>query len=167
MDGTMTMSWESIGKTYLRDTEALLDTIDVGDVFLDFMALDEDADSMSLSALIAESDYTLIDFWTVNCNSCITQSQAIHAEYNELSEKSFDVVAVIGNLKNRQRYESIMWQQGYPWTVLADYRIGKQRGIIWELYGIPRVEGLKVLVNQSGTVLMINPSVADIIAIVG
>lgn len=137
----------------------VLENIKVGGTYVDFTAPDLNDVSINLSSYISKNKLTLIDLWAPWCKPSIQRSKRIMPLYEELNDKEFDVIGVVGDIRNKESYIQAIEEHKYPWTVLSEIN---DNNSIWEKYGIPRSGGQQVLVDNDGKILAINPPPEEI-----
>jgi len=136
-----------------------LENIKVGGAYVDYIAPDLNDVSINLSSCISQNKLTLIDLWAPWCNPSIQRSKRILPLYEELNDKGFDVIGVVGDIRNKESYIQALEEHKYPWTVLSEIN---DKDNIWEKYGIPRSGGRQILVDNKGKILAINPTPNEI-----
>ena len=132
-----------------------LENIKVGGTYVDFTAPDLHDFSINLSSCISKNKLTLIDLWAPWCEASIQRSKRIMPLFEELNEKGFDIIGVVGDISSKESFIQEIEKHKYPWTVLSEIN---DKDNIWEKYGIPRSGGRQFLVDNKGKILAINPT---------
>jgi len=134
----------------------------IGGKYIDFTAVDSLGQEITISSLIEKNKFTLIDLWAPWCAPCIKKSKKIQDIFATIQPKGFDVVAVLGGIRDEQQYFNALKKYNYPWIVLMEL---KDKNRIWEKYNITRAGGSQFLVDQNGNVLAINPELEEFVQI--
>lgn len=93
----------------------------------------------------------LIDFWASWCQPCIDALPDVQNAYRRYSGDGFHVVAISLD-RSRGALDSFMRNNDMPWTHI--YEGGQQLAEMYNVTGIPQT----FLIDQSGTVVAVNPS---------
>lgn len=111
--------------------------------------------SKPLSEIVSTHDYTLLDLWAPWCGPCIRKSKAINENYALVQEKGIEVVSVMGGIASMEKYNTSMEKYNYPWKVYIEI---DNQNHIWQKYGCSQGGGKQVLIDKSGSVIAVNPS---------
>lgn len=136
-----------------------LNNIKVGGQYVDFTAPDSTGKEIAVSSYINKNNLTLVDLWAPWCGPCIKKSKAVQEVYDEIKPKGFDVIAVIGGIKDKDQYFQAIQKFDYPWIMLMELQ---DKNHIWEKYNIGNSGGSQFLINSNGEILAINPSIEQI-----
>jgi len=137
--------------------------IQVGGSYIDFVASDSSGNEVIISTLL-NNRITLIDLWAPWCGPCIKKSQEVQKVYSEINPLGFDVVGVVGGIKNEDQYFNAIRKYNYPWNVLFELQDVNR---IWEKYNISNSGGSQFLINEKGKIIAINPSIEQIKEAIG
>lgn len=138
-----------------------LNTINVGNKYIDFSAPNVEGDTLQLSKII-QSHVSLIDMWGSWCGPCIAKTRLIMPVYEKYKNKGFKLVGVAREFNNTDAVRERIKKEKYSWPNLIDL---DDRLNIWNLYGISNGVGLMVLVDKDGTILAIDPTAKELEAI--
>ena len=133
-------------------------SIEAGKKFIDFTAPDLNGNPITLSSQI-EGKVALLDLWATWCGPCITKSRTMVPIYNDYKDKGFTVVGVAREKDNTKRLTEFLEKEKWPWQQLVDLD-GENK--IWQKYGIPNGGGKIFLIDKTGTVLAVNPTVEEV-----
>ena len=129
--------------------------------FIDFTLPDKDGNPQTLSQLI-EGKYAVLQFWATWCNPCISKRHSLQELYERNKDKDFTVVEVAREFRNDLRWRGDISKDGAEWTDLLamekDHSVGNA-------YGLERIAGGIFLIDKEGTVIKIDPTVAEIEAL--
>lgn len=82
--------------------------------------------------------------------------------YEAYKDKDFTVVGVARERDNDSAMRKAVQQDGYPWLNMLE--IG-DRTRLWERYGAGNAGGRTVLVDATGTILVLDPTAEEVEAI--
>ena len=132
-----------------------LKNIKIGGVYADFTAYNLNNNKIKLSKFILNNKLTLIDLWTPWCRSCIVKSKNTIPIYNKYKDFGFNVVGVIGGIKNEKEFKKALNKYKYPWIIFSEIN---KKNKVREKYNISNSGGSQFLVNSKGKILAINPT---------
>lgn len=130
-----------------------IQTIVVGNRYVDFKAPTLTGDTLQLSTLISNK-VALIDLWGSWCGPCIAKSRSVVPIYQKYKGKGFEIVGIAREFKSTDAVKRRLAKEQFGWTNLVELD-DKQN--IWNKYGISNGSGLMVLVDRAGTILAIDP----------
>lgn len=130
-----------------------IQTIVVGNRYVDFKAPTLTGDTLQLSKLISNK-VALIDLWGSWCGPCIAKSRSVVPIYHKYKGKGFEIVGIAREFKSTDAVKRRLAKEQFGWTNLVELD-DKQN--IWNKYGISNGSGLMVLVDRAGTILAIDP----------
>ncbi len=130
-----------------------------GGRFVDFNGRDINGQYHSFSKIIKSNKIILLDFWSTWCAPCIETSRNLITVYNEYKRKGFEIVGITQCDSKLNNIEGFIRKEQYPWDNLIDYD-GKEG--IWDKYNLSNQGGGLFLVNASGKIIAVNPSVDNI-----
>jgi len=131
-----------------------------GGKYIDFTAPDASGKTFVLSEQIA-GKVALIDLWASWCGPCRSKSISMIPVYEKYKDKGFTVVGVAREKSVADMVRAAK-QDGYPWLTLVELN---DQAKIWQKYGIGNFGGSTFLVDKSGTILAVNPTAEQVIAI--
>lgn len=146
-----------IADLYFTKVEKIL-----GKKFTDFYLLDSKGDSSLLSKEITDDGFILLDLWSPWCGPCIYKSKLVVEDLDKLRANSVTVIGVMGGIPTMEKFAMDMERFKYPWSVYPEV---KDKQSIWQKYGYSNAGGGQVLINGSGVVIAIDPSVDEILAL--
>ena len=127
----------------------------------DFTAPDLEGKPHTLSQLIA-GKIALVDLWASWCGPCRTHSIAMIPVYDKWKDRGFTVVAIARENGSTDDMKAAIARDGYPWLNLVELN---DAGKIWEKYRAGNSGGKQVLVGADGKVIAIDPTPAEVEAI--
>ncbi|MDE5744894.1 MAG: TlpA family protein disulfide reductase [Paramuribaculum sp.] len=143
-------------KLHLADEKA-----EVGKHYPDFTAPDLQGNMRTLSDLIKDK-FAVIDLWASWCGPCRRHSMEMIPVYEKWKDKGFTIVGIARENGDTQAMEGCIKTDGYPWLNLVELNDASN---IWNKYNVANAGGKIVLVAPSGTVIAINPSAAEVDAL--
>lgn len=100
-------------------------------IFKDYSLIDINGNEITLSEIISNNKFTVIDFWWSGCLPCRKFNKEVKQYYNQLKEKGIEIVAINVDMqnstwKNSSSKDKIEWVNlyaGKDTTILLDYNI--------------------------------------------
>ncbi len=130
-----------------------------GGEFFDFTLPDTIGTEHTLSKEIS-GKFAFIDIWAPWCGPCIAKSREMKPIYDTYKDKGFTVVGVASKYEEFENVLNLLKKDKYPWITLVDKPELDSR--INEHYGIEMAGGGCVLVDNSGKIVLVNPTVEDV-----
>src|SRR5690606_34946917 len=99
--------------------------------FKDFTLIDIDGNEITLSKVIPNNKFTVIDFWWSGCIPCRKFNKETKPYYNQLKEKGIEIIAINvdrqnADWKNSSLKDQIEWINLYAGPdskIIPDYQI--------------------------------------------
>ncbi len=132
--------------------------IKVGNTCPDFLAPDRDGRNVILSEIIASNKIILLDLWAPWCGPCIEKGREIVPIYLKYKDLGFEILGVVGGIKDLESYKKAIDKEEYPWTNLYDIN---NESKIWEKFNIMNSGGATFLINKDRVILAINPTTEE------
>jgi thiol-disulfide isomerase/thioredoxin len=133
--------------------------IKTGGYYFDFKLNDINGNKFTLSEEIS-GKYAVIDIWAPWCGSCIAKSLNLVPLYEEFKNKGFTVVGVVSKYRDIEDVRALIEKLKYPWLTLIDVPDWKSE--INLKYNITNEGGTTLLVDKSGKVRAIKPSIDEV-----
>ncbi len=133
-----------------------------GKQYIDFEAPDMEGTMHRFSTLMEGAELTLLDLWASWCGPCRRGSKAVLPLYEQYKERGFRVIGVARESEDLRNLQRAIEQDGYPWPQLVEL---DDRIHLWSQYGCSNAAGRKFLLDKTGTILAIDPSVEELTAI--
>ncbi len=134
----------------------------VGSRYVDFEAPDIEGEMHRFSDLMEGAELTLLDLWASWCAPCRRASKALIPLYEAYKSSGFRVIAVAREAEETRQLEQAVKQDGYPWPQLVEL---DDRTHLWSQYGSNNAPGRKILIDKTGLILAIDPSVEELEAL--
>lgn len=124
----------------------------IGSEAVDFTLPTLAGDSVSLSAVLAQNELVLLEFWAVWCAPCRAEIPYMKRAYAEFSDEGFEIISVTLD-SDRGDWERLSVEENIPWynagDLLAyDSPVIKDYGVV----GLPR----NYLVNRDMEIIAID-----------
>jgi len=128
-------------------------SIKVGGSYIDFVAPDFTGRLVRLSEQI-KGKVALIDLWASWCGPCRRTAKSMIPVYETYKNRGFTIVGIA---RERELTAGVNAAQKdkYPWLNLIEL---KDKGKIWEKYGVGNGGGATFLVDKNGIILAMSPS---------
>ena len=115
----------------LTEQLSMLASLEPGGEYVDFESVTMDGGSVSISALLAEGKYVLIDFWASWCGPCMREMPYLKETYKAFGGKNFEIVGFSLDEKDedwRKAAASLPWVhcsdlQGFASPVARIYNV--------------------------------------------
>ena len=107
---------------------------------------------VSVMSMIAENQYTLVDFWASWCGPCRAEMPNVVAAYDKYHEKGFEVVGVSLD-EDKKAWLAAIEKLQMPWPQLSDLKGWNCEGaVLYKIQSIPS----NLLVDQQGKIVATN-----------
>jgi peroxiredoxin len=136
----------------LREHVETVDKTSEGQHFIDFTLNSPEGEPVTLSTLIAQNEYTLIDFWASWCGPCRAEMPNVVAAYNAYKDKGFGIVGVSLD-NNVDKWKDAITNLNITWPQMSDLKGWENEAA--KLYGVNSIPAT-VLVNREGIIVARN-----------
>ena len=128
-------------------------SIKVGGSYIDFVAPDFTGQLVRLSEQI-KGKVALIDLWASWCGPCRRTAKSMIPVYETYKDKGFTIVGIARESEFENGVNAAQKDQ-YPWLNLIEL---KDKGKIWDKYGVGNGGGGTFLVDKNGIILAMSPT---------
>lgn len=133
----------------LRERVTVLKRVAPGQHFTDFTLDDPNGKPISLSSVVKDNKYTLVDFWASWCGPCRAENPNVVAAFKQYHKKGFTVFGVSFDKEHSNWVEAIK-KDGLDWTQVSDLKFWQSEA--GKLYGVQSIPH-NVLINKEGTIV--------------
>ena len=126
--------------------------------YVDFAAVDFEGKPVRLSERITGRP-ALLNLWASWCGPCRRDGIELIPVYEEFHDKGFVVIGVARERGSSAAAEAAAKLDKYPWENLVEL---DDAGQIWDKYRMVGAAGCKILIDEKGIIVAINPSVDEI-----
>ena len=137
----------------------VFNSLKVGGYYANFKAPNTEGNLIEISDVIKANKITLIDLWAPWCGPCVEKGRDLIPLYHKYKAAKFEIIGVVGGIKDAQSYIKAVEKEKYPWQNLSEIS-NKEK--IWEKYNIMNAGGRMFLIDNKGIILAIDPSVVEI-----
>ena len=135
----------------MKQIEAMKNAED-GGLFTDFTMNDTEGKPVSVMSIIAEHQYTLVDFWASWCGPCRAEMPNVVEAYNCYHDKGFEVVGISLD-EDKKAWVAAIDKLQMPWPQLSDLKGWNCEGaVLYKIQSIPS----NLLVDQEGKIVAKN-----------
>lgn len=131
----------------------------IGGTIVDFTTLNANGKSIVLSNIVKKNKYTLVNLWAPWCGPCIKKNRLIAPIYKKYKADGFEVVSVVGQIEDVASFEKAVKKENYPWENFIEMNSENQ---IWEKYNISGNGGIMYLVDNTGKIVISEPTPKEI-----
>ena len=123
-----------------------------GGLFTDFSLSDTEGNPVSVMSIIANNQYTLVDFWASWCGPCRAEMPNVVEAYNRYHDKGFEVVGISLD-EDKNAWVGAIEKLQMPWPQLSDLKGWECEGaVLYKIQAIPS----NLLVDQNGRIVAKN-----------
>lgn len=130
----------------------------VGQPYTNFTLPDTNGNPFSLSQLIGQSNYVLIDFWASWCGPCLRSFPDLTAFYNESEREKIEIIGVSLD-RDGQSWKSAIEKHGLVWKHVSDLKFWQSEAA--QLYGVGSIPHT-ILIDKDGKIVGHNLSLTRI-----
>ena len=145
---------------YTKQIEDLVtgSSLKAGTSFIDFTADDMEGIPVNLSERIAGKP-AILHLWASWCGPCRQKGKELIPLYENFRDKGLVVIGVAREKGSSAAAEAAIKLDKYPWENLVEIN---DTGQIWVKYGIGNAAGGDFLIDETGTIVAVDPSIGEI-----
>lgn len=137
---------------FLKKRVATLEKVAPGHHFINFTLDNPAGKPVSLSSVVDNNKYTLVDFWASWCGPCRAENPNVVAAYKKFHKKGFTVFGVSLD-KDHASWVKAIKKDGLVWTQVSDLKFWQSAA--GKLYGVESIPH-NVLINKKGIIIAQN-----------
>jgi len=137
---------------HLKDRVNTLKKVAVGQHFVDFTLKDPNGKPVSLSSVVKNNKYVLVDFWASWCMPCRAENPNVVKAYKKYHDKGFTVFGVSLD-KDHAKWVDAIKKDGLTWQHVSDLKYWSSKA--GKLYGIQSIPH-NVLIGPNGIIIAKN-----------
>ncbi len=92
---------------------------EVGQPYIDITLATAEGEQVSISELLADGKYILLDFWATWCSPCVAEMPHLKEAYAEFKDKGFEIYGVSLD-RNVDDWKSMISKGDMPWVNVMD-----------------------------------------------
>ena len=123
----------------------------VGQPYTDISGVDPEGNTLSLSSLVGEGRWVLVDFWATWCGPCRAEIVELKKAYDKYSTKGFEVLGVSLD-RNQEAWRTFLVEEEIKWVGINDMDDeGKMPSAV--AYGVKFIP-TNILISPSGEIVV-------------
>jgi hypothetical protein len=132
--------------------------IKVGSKYIDVTPINFESEDVKLSKVI-KGKVTILSFWAPITETSNEKNRLLLPIFNEFKTKEFQIVGITKALLPLKKVKDKLQKENLPWMNLLDF---KNRDRIWDKYGVFRVKNRIFLLDKTGTIISIDPTIEEL-----
>lgn len=136
-----------------------INSLKPGGKYVNFTAPDVNGKQFELKSILEEHEIVLLDLWATWCGPCIVHTRQAKPVYEKYKDKGFTILGVAGEHDDLKSYHKFMEKEQWPWQQLIEL---DKENRIWEKYSIMNSGGGMFLIDKTGEMLAVNPTVEEL-----
>ncbi len=136
----------------IKERVATLKRVQIGQPYIDFTQNDTAGNPVSLSSVVKDNKYVLVDFWAAWCKPCRRENPNVLEAYKKYHDKGFTVFGVSFD-RNKADWVKAIKDDGLLWTQVSDLKgWGNEAGKLYGIQSIPQ----NILIGPDGKIIARN-----------
>ena len=119
--------------------------------YIDITGMTSDGQELSLSDLVGQSDYVLLDFWATWCNPCRQLMPVLYDLYYRFGGDRFEILSCSVD-RDEAAWREFLFETRYPWQQIRE----DEAHPCSDKYGVQYIP-YTVLIDRNGQIVAINP----------
>ena len=120
-------------------------------MYIDITGMTSDGQELSLSELVGQSDYVLLDFWATWCNPCRQLMPVLYDLYYRFGGDRFEILSCSVD-RDEAAWRDFLFETRYPWQQIRE----DDAHPCADKYGVQYIP-YTVLIDKTGHIVAINP----------
>lgn len=143
-------------ETIIKNTLEGLENIFEGGKFIDFEVINQKGQNEKLSEAIKDNKLCLLTFWAPQFDFTVKSNGKLIPIYNQYKKKGFGIVGITHVYGEPDEVIKVIEKENYPWVNLIDK---DNAAGVWEKYNLSYQAGGTLLIDGSGKIVFVNPSI--------
>ena len=140
---------ESTNGKVLRNYLSIDKILEKGDDIAEVKGSKLNGDTLALSDIIQNNEYTILDFWAAGCGPCRMQSKQYTQLYEKYKDKGLEIVSFSLD-KNRKDWERASKEDNISWINISD--LMGANAMVPMTYGVKGIPN-SFLINKKGVIV--------------
>lgn len=145
--GSVISMGQALGFPDLSAAQSTAMKIKIGQDAPDFTLKTLDGKEVTLSDYFGKK-VVMLEFWATWCNICVKEIPNLVKNYDEYSEKGFEILAITLQSGQDEEIQKIVDEHGIRYPILIDEKLN----VATKVYGLAGPIPLKVVIGSDGVV---------------
>ncbi|MDD7885487.1 TlpA disulfide reductase family protein [Flavivirga sp. 57AJ16] len=132
-----------------RQSSQMTKSVDVGNAIKDFASKNLEGKEFSLSNVLKENKYVLVEFWASWCGPCRAEIPHMKEAYKKYKKNGFEIVSFTLD-HERDKWLKASKNENLPWINVGDLLAHKSPVV--QMYGVRGIPA-NFLVDNTGTII--------------
>ncbi len=139
-----------------QEKQELVEEVAIDNPYTDFTAVTPEGEELSLSQLVGQTDFVLVDFWASWCGPCRRLIPVLKEIYAGQPRERLQIFSCSVD-EDKEGWLTALEQEQMPWPQARE----DAEHICADLYGVQYIP-FTVLIDKKGQIIAVNPDEADL-----
>ena len=139
-----------------QEEPELVEEVTIDNPYTDFTAVTPEGEELSLSQLVGQTDFVLVDFWASWCGPCRRLIPVLKEIYAGQPRERLQIFSCSVD-EDKEEWLTALEQEQMPWPQARE----DAEHICSDLYGVQYIP-FTVLIDKKGQIIAVNPDESDL-----
>ena len=139
-----------------QEEQELVEEVTIDNPYTDFTAVTPEGEELSLSQLVGQTDFVLVDFWASWCGPCRRLIPVLKEIYAGQPRERLQIFSCSVD-EDKEEWLTALEQEQMPWPQARE----DAEHICSDLYGVQYIP-FTVLIDKKGQIIAVNPDESDL-----